>query len=115
MLPIQQTALFLLHLTFHPFFNIPCSLFVIHYSVDSPDVIGKPCSSRQRRDALPDKLGPTFVIEDRLELSTSVSETNMLPLHHSIIFAVRTGIEPVTTDRQSVMLAITPTNHIAEH
>ncbi len=25
-------------------------------------------------------------------------------------FAVRTGIEPVTTDRQSVMLAITPTN-----
>ena len=35
----------------------------------------------------------------------------MLPLHYSIFFAVRTGIEPVATDRQSVMLAITLTNH----
>lgn len=51
-----------------------------------------------------------LVIEDRFELSSPESNSEMLPLHHSIFFAVRTGIEPVATDRQSVMLAVTLTN-----
>lgn len=52
-----------------------------------------------------------FVIEDRFELSTSDSNAEMLPLHYSIIFiAVRMRIELIVSDRQSEMLAITPTN-----
>lgn len=52
-----------------------------------------------------------FVIEDRFELSTSESNSEMLPLHHSIIFfAVRMRIELIASDRQSEMLAVTLTN-----
>ncbi len=31
-----------------------------------------------------------------------------------LMIAVRTGIEPVATDRQSAMLAFTPTNHLSD-
>ena len=53
--------------------------------VDSvPPKAGEP-SSHSQCDTLPDKLEPTFVIEDRFELSSPMSETGMLPLHHSTI------------------------------
>ena len=62
-----------------------------------------------------DKLEPTSVVEfvpiaiGRTK-TTSVKDWYAEPLHYSTLFAVRTGIEPVATDRQSVMLTITPTN-----
>lgn len=45
----------------------------------------EPCSPVAQTGTLPIKLKPTYVVEDRLELSSPVSETGMLPLHHSTI------------------------------
>lgn len=45
----------------------------------------EPCSPHSQSGTLPVKLKPTFVIENRLELLSPVSETGMLPLHHSTI------------------------------
>jgi hypothetical protein len=64
---------------FTSLFNIPCSLFFWL----TPGF--EPCSPHSQCDTLPDKLKPTFVIEDRFELSSSDSNSDMLPLHHSII------------------------------
>ena len=44
--------------------------------------------------------------------TTSVKDWYAEPLHYSTkqFVAVRMGVEPIATDRQSAMLAITPTN-----
>ena len=52
----------------------------------SRSLSGEPCSLRSQRNTIPGKRKTTF--------------------------AVRTGIEPVTSDRQSGMLAVTPTNPV---
>ena len=45
------------------------------------------------------------------EHSPPIWKTGTQPSMHMLQFiAVRTGIEPIATDRQSVMLAVTPTN-----
>jgi hypothetical protein len=48
----------------------------------------------------------------RIELRISESKSDVLPVTPpgNFFHAVRTGIEPIATDRQSVMLAFTPTN-----
>ena len=45
----------------------------------------EPCSPHSQCGTLPDKLKPTFVIEIGFEPISTVSETGMLPLHHSTI------------------------------
>lgn len=51
-----------------------------------------------------------FVTRLRLELRISESKSDVLTITLPGNIAVRTGVEPVATDRQSVMLAVTPTN-----
>ena len=75
MLPLHQAALFLFQFAFHSLlpcsiFRIPCSLFMWL----TPGL--EPCSSHSQCDTLPVKLKPTFVIEDRLELSPSESNSD---------------------------------------
>jgi hypothetical protein len=91
MLPLHQAALFLICFILH--FLIQHSLFPVHYSFGwlRPD-------SYRENSVPPDYIGilyqispagrqvkSTFVIEDRLELSSPDSESGMLPLHHSTI------------------------------
>ena len=81
MLPIHQTALFS-----NSFSLLPCSAFLVPCSLFFRLTPGlEPCSPHSQCGTLPDKLKPTFVIEDRLELSSPDSESGMLPLHHSTI------------------------------
>lgn len=60
----------------------------------------EPCSPHSPCGTLPNKLKPTNIIEDRFELSPSVSNTDMLYRYTTQqSMAVRTGVEPVSTDR----------------
>ena len=86
MLPLHQAALILpiLSILLHPLllhskFLVPSSIFFRL----APGL--EPCSPHSQSGTLPDKLKPTFVIEDRFELSSPDSESGMLPLHHSTL------------------------------
>ena len=80
MLPLHQGAFFSIKFSFF----IPCSAFLVRYSFGLTPGL-EPCSPHSQCGTLPDKLKPTFVIEIGFEPISTVSETGMLPLHHSTI------------------------------
>jgi hypothetical protein len=67
----------------------------------------EPFSSRSQQDVLPVKLKPTYVVGAGFEPTSSDSNAEMLTIALSNNFmAVRKGVEPFTTDRQSVILPL---------